>query len=145
MLSVEPGARWCRPASPGRWAGPAAKAVSSDSFDRVTPQLFLGKGFGDLPDSLGFAKPLALTGVFGYSFPTRLRTQTIARCGREHAYYGHRASDVYLPSRPTYAIDTTTDRALRATPEEFLRPPEFFFRGSSGAWEVDRERRTLLA
>jgi hypothetical protein len=77
--------------------------VSSDSFDRVTPQLFLGKGFGDLPESLEFAKPLALTGVFGYSFPTRLRTQTIARWGqREHAYCGHGASDVHSPSRPTW-------------------------------------------
>ncbi len=50
----------------------------SDSFDRVTPTLFFGKGFGDLPDSLEWFKPFALTGVFGYSFPTRVRNQTIS-------------------------------------------------------------------
>ncbi len=58
--------------------GTGSKRVGSDSFDRVTPTLFFGKGFGDLPDSLELAKPLALTGVFGYSVPTRLRTQTIS-------------------------------------------------------------------
>jgi hypothetical protein len=58
--------------------GTGSKTVGSDSFDRVTPQLFFGKGFGDLPENLEWCKPLALTGVLGYSFPTRLRTQTIS-------------------------------------------------------------------
>jgi hypothetical protein len=57
--------------------GTGSKKVGSDSFDRVTPTLFFGKGFGDLPDSLELFKPIALTGVFGYSFPTRVRTQKI--------------------------------------------------------------------
>ncbi len=63
-----------------RWevGGTGGKTVRSDSFDRVTPQLYFGKGFGDLPESLEWFKPLALTGVLGYSFPTRLRTQTIS-------------------------------------------------------------------
>jgi len=58
--------------------GTGSKKVGSDSFDRVTPSLFFGKGFGDLPDSLEWFKPFALTGVFGYSLPTRVRTQTIS-------------------------------------------------------------------
>jgi len=58
--------------------GTGSKKVGSDSFDRVTPTLFFGKGFGDLPDSLEWFKPFALTGVFGYSLPTRVRTQTIS-------------------------------------------------------------------
>jgi len=31
----------------------------------VTPTLYLGKGFGDLPDSLKYLKPLAITGTVG--------------------------------------------------------------------------------
>jgi len=58
--------------------GTGSKKVGSDSFDRVTPSLFFGKGFGDLPDSLEWFKPFALTGVFGYSLPIRVRTQTIS-------------------------------------------------------------------
>jgi hypothetical protein len=37
----------------------------------VTPAFFFGKGFGDLPDALEFARPLALTGSFGVAMPTR--------------------------------------------------------------------------
>jgi len=55
----------------------SAKRVGAESFDTVTPSLFFGKGFGDLPDSLEFAKPLALTGVFGVAIPTRHRSRTV--------------------------------------------------------------------
>jgi hypothetical protein len=34
-----------------------------------TPTFYFGKGFGDLPDSLPWARPLALTGTVGYSIP----------------------------------------------------------------------------
>jgi hypothetical protein len=57
--------------------GTGSRKVGAERFDTVTPGLFFGKGFGDLPDSLEFLKPLALTGVFGYALPTRGRTQTI--------------------------------------------------------------------
>jgi hypothetical protein len=57
--------------------GTGAKRVGAESFDTVTPSLFFGKGFGDLPDSLEFAKPLALTGAFGVALPTRHGTRTI--------------------------------------------------------------------
>ena len=46
------------------------RRVDAESFDAITPSLFFGKGFGDLPDSLDFAQPLALTGVFGVAMPT---------------------------------------------------------------------------
>ena len=51
--------------------GTGAKKVGAESFDTVTPTLFFGKGFGDLPDALDFAKPLALTGALGVAMPTR--------------------------------------------------------------------------
>ncbi len=42
----------------------------ADTFSHVTPTLYFGKGFGDLPDSLSWARPLALTGQAGYQIPT---------------------------------------------------------------------------
>jgi hypothetical protein len=57
--------------------GTGSPRVDAERFDTVTPSLFFGKGFGDLPDRLDLVKPLAVTGVFGVALPTRARTQTI--------------------------------------------------------------------
>ncbi len=43
----------------------------ADSFTTISPALFFGKGFGDLPASMGFFRPFAITGVIGASFPMR--------------------------------------------------------------------------
>jgi hypothetical protein len=51
--------------------GTGRSKVGAESFDTVTPQLFFGKGFGDLPDAVPFLKPLALTGLVGLAIPTR--------------------------------------------------------------------------
>ena len=48
-----------------------AKRVGAENFSTLTPQLFFGKGMGDLPDSLDALKPFALTGSLGYATPTR--------------------------------------------------------------------------
>jgi len=57
--------------------GTGRKATEAQSFDVVTPSVFFGKGFGDLPDSLWILKPLALTGSVGLAIPTRSRTRTV--------------------------------------------------------------------
>ena len=51
--------------------GTGSKKVGAESFDTVTPTLFFGKGFGDLPDSLELVKPFAVTGAIGLALPTR--------------------------------------------------------------------------
>lgn len=43
----------------------------SESFSTITPALFFGKGLGDLPESVNFLRPFAVTGAIGTSFPTR--------------------------------------------------------------------------
>ncbi len=43
----------------------------SESFSTISPALFFGKGFGDLPDSVKYLRPFAITGVVGPNFPTR--------------------------------------------------------------------------
>ena len=57
--------------------GTGSKRIGAESFDVVTPQLFFGKGFGDLPDSLRWLKPVALTGAFGVAIPTRKFNKSI--------------------------------------------------------------------
>jgi hypothetical protein len=57
--------------------GTGRKATGAESFDVVTPALFFGKGFGDLPDSVAALKPLALTGLVGVQIPSRSRTRTV--------------------------------------------------------------------
>lgn len=42
----------------------------------LTPNLFFGKGLGDLPDSLNYLKPLAITGSLGVPVPMQGKTVT---------------------------------------------------------------------
>ena len=58
--------------------GTGSKRIGAESFSTVTPQLFFGKGFGDLPSAVEGLKPLALTGALGLAIPTRRFNQTIS-------------------------------------------------------------------
>jgi hypothetical protein len=58
------------------WGGSGAAGVGAESFTTYTPTFYFGKGFGDLPASLSWARPLALTGVVGYAIPGSARTVT---------------------------------------------------------------------
>jgi hypothetical protein len=42
----------------------------ADRFSHITPTINIGKGFGDLPDSLSWIRPFAVTGQVGYQIPT---------------------------------------------------------------------------
>jgi hypothetical protein len=55
------------------WGGTGSTSVGAERHSTVTPQVFFGKGAGDLPESLAWARPFALTGVVGYAMPTRSR------------------------------------------------------------------------
>jgi hypothetical protein len=48
--------------------GTGTKSVS-DPFTTVTPNLFFGYGFGDLPDSMKYFRPFAVTGQAGLAVP----------------------------------------------------------------------------
>jgi hypothetical protein len=49
--------------------GTGSKAIA-DSFSTLSPTVFAGKGFGDLPDSLAYLRPIAVTGEAGPSLTT---------------------------------------------------------------------------
>jgi len=54
--------------------GSGTKRVGAESFSTLTPTVFFGKGFGDLPDEWRYARPFAVTGSIGVGFPTRSST-----------------------------------------------------------------------
>jgi hypothetical protein len=53
------------------WGGTGAERVGAEHTTTLTPTVYFGKGFGDLPADVGWARPLAVTGVVGYAAPTR--------------------------------------------------------------------------
>ena len=50
--------------------GTGGRSIGAESFSTVSPALLLGKGFGDLPDSVPFLKPFAITTDIAEDFPT---------------------------------------------------------------------------
>jgi hypothetical protein len=51
--------------------GTGSKSLGVESYSTYTPNLYFGKGFGDLPNELKYLKPLALTGTLGVSIPSK--------------------------------------------------------------------------
>src|SRR5205814_2457880 len=59
------------------WGNTGAAGVGAEPFSTITPTIFFGKGFGTLPDSVGWLRPIGLTGQIGYAIPTRSSTVTL--------------------------------------------------------------------
>ena len=49
------------------WGASGTPGIA-DQFTTITPQLFIGKGFGDIP--WDWARPIAITGQINYNVPT---------------------------------------------------------------------------
>src|SRR6202051_110604 len=58
------------------WGGSGMASVGADPFNTYTPTVYFGKGLGDLPDTLSWIRPVAITGQFGYAIPGRHSTTT---------------------------------------------------------------------
>ena len=58
------------------WGGTGAESVGAETFHHYTPNLYFGKGLGDLPDTLSWIRPVAITGQVGYSIPEKNFTIT---------------------------------------------------------------------
>jgi hypothetical protein len=56
------------------WGGSGDRSAGAPRYTTLTPMLWFGKGFGDLPEDLAWARPFALTGQFGLRLPTWSRT-----------------------------------------------------------------------
>ena len=57
--------------------GSGSKRVGAESFSTITPTLFFGKGFGDLPGETKFLRPFAVTVLVGVGIPSRSGTTTV--------------------------------------------------------------------
>jgi hypothetical protein len=53
------------------WGGTGAANVGAETFSTYIPNVYFGKGFGDLPDTLSWIRPVAITGQVGYAIPAR--------------------------------------------------------------------------
>jgi hypothetical protein len=51
------------------WGGSGAQQVGAERFTVYTPTLYFGKGFGNLPADLNWARSFAITGQVGCSIP----------------------------------------------------------------------------
>jgi len=60
------------------WGHTGASSVGAEAFNHYTPTIFFGKGLGDLPDSLPWLRPFAITGQVGYSIPGRRANTTFS-------------------------------------------------------------------
>jgi hypothetical protein len=58
------------------WGGTGAANVGAEAFNSYIPNIYFGKGFGDLPDTLSWIRPVAVTGQVGYAIPARNFTTT---------------------------------------------------------------------
>ena len=59
------------------WGATGSPDVGAERFSTMTPTLYFGKGFGDLPDSAGWLRAFAITGQVGYSIPTSSSSFTV--------------------------------------------------------------------
>ena len=81
--------------------GTGSRSIGRDSRSTFEPVFFFGKGLGDLPDSLGAFKPLAITGLIGQTFPTAGDTANTLEWGfslqYQLPYLQSKVKDVGLP------------------------------------------------
>jgi hypothetical protein len=61
--------------------GTGSKPLGVDSYSTYTPDIYFGKGFGDLPVELKYLKPLALTGTMGISIPSKTLDSNVLEWG----------------------------------------------------------------
>jgi hypothetical protein len=58
------------------WGGTGSRSIGAQPFMTLTPAWLAGQGFGFLPESMKFLRPIGLTTQLGYSFPTASSTTT---------------------------------------------------------------------
>jgi hypothetical protein len=58
------------------WGGTGSANVGAEPFNTYTPMIYFGKGLGDLPDTLSWLRPVAVTGVVGYAISGQSSTTT---------------------------------------------------------------------
>ena len=84
------------------WGGTGSARVGASPTTTLTPTLYFGKGAGDLPERLSWARPFAVTGVIGYAVPVNAAEPRSLQTGfvveYSMRYLSSRVRDLGLPS-----------------------------------------------
>jgi hypothetical protein len=68
------------------FGGTGARMIGADQVGSTTPILYFGKGLGDL--DIGYLRPFAVTGAFGYNFPDQSTEPGSSEKLPQHALLG---------------------------------------------------------
>jgi hypothetical protein len=92
--------------------GTGAPGIAS-SFSTLTPTIFIGKGFGDLPDSVAWLRPLTVSGTIAVAVPTA--STTLSSFGTTDSYAGAGAftSLATVPTGATTLSETINPKILQ--------------------------------
>jgi hypothetical protein len=93
--------------------GTGAPGIAS-SFSTLTPTVFIGKGFGDLPDSVSWLRPLTVTATVGVAVPTASSTLTsLGTIDSRRADAGAFTSLTTVPFGPATLSETINPKILQ--------------------------------
>ena len=112
------------------WGATGSEKVGAERTTTLTPNVYFGKGANDLPDSLWWAKPLALTGVIGYAVPLAHEPRSLqSGLALEYSfrYLSSHVRDIGLPSfvnqlTPLVEVQLTTPIAGRQPSTGTINP-----------------------
>jgi len=78
------------------WGHTGRAAVGAPDFTTLSPTFDFGKGFGDIPRSLTYLRPVAITGNLGFSFPTKAESAGVPNPGTFNYGFAFEYSLPYL-------------------------------------------------
>jgi hypothetical protein len=92
--------------------GTGSPQVAS-SFSTLTPTVYIGKGFGDLPDSMAWLRPLTVSATVAVAVPTESSTLTsLGTINSPRADVGGFTSPTTVPSGPTTLSEAINPKIL---------------------------------
>jgi hypothetical protein len=93
--------------------GTGAPGIAS-SFSTLTPTVYIGKGFGDLPDSVAWLRPLTISATAAVAVPTESSTLTsLGTINIPRTDTGAFTSLSTLPTGPTTLAETINPKILQ--------------------------------
>src|SRR3981189_1746177 len=90
--------------------GTGATGIAS-SFSTLTPTVYIGKGFGDLPDSMAWLRPLTVSGTVAVAVPTA--STSLGTIDSLRADAGAFTSLMTVPSGATTLSETINPKILQ--------------------------------
>jgi hypothetical protein len=114
-----------------------SSSIGVDRFSTIAPAVFFGKGMGDLPKSLSFLRPFAVTGVLSVGFPTQ--TKTVSDSGDEQENPHLLGTGMAIEYSVPYLQASVKDIGLRAPFNRLIPLVELNFQTP-----LDRGQRALV-